>query len=69
MLECDLCGREVDEQPKITEDGQCSECGADLTIVSKGGKKRKTKMRIEISLIGWEFVFYWRKSQPELRSS
>lgn len=36
MPKCGLCGKEVDEQPKITEDAKCSECGAELTIVSKG---------------------------------
>lgn len=33
---CGLCGKKVDKQPKIDEDGNCSECGAELTIVSKG---------------------------------
>jgi len=30
MPKCGLCGKEVDKQPKITEDGKCSECGAEL---------------------------------------
>lgn len=33
---CGICGKDVDEQPKITEEGQCSVCGAELTIISKG---------------------------------
>lgn len=36
MPKCGLCGKEVDEQPRIGEDGTCSQCGAELTVVSKG---------------------------------
>lgn len=39
MPKCGLCGREVDEEPRITEDAKCSVCGAELTIVSKGEEK------------------------------
>lgn len=30
MPMCGVCGKEVDEQPKITEDGECSICGTEL---------------------------------------
>ena len=36
LPKCGLCGKEVDEQPRITSDAKCSECGAELTIISKG---------------------------------
>lgn len=36
MPKCGICGKEVDEPPKITKDGNCSVCGAELTIISKG---------------------------------
>jgi DNA-directed RNA polymerase subunit RPC12/RpoP len=29
-LKCGLCGKEVNEQPKITAEGKCSVCGAKL---------------------------------------
>jgi len=32
MPKCGLCGADVPEQPKITEDGKCSICGAKLKI-------------------------------------
>jgi len=32
MPKCGVCGAEVKEQPKITEKGTCSVCGAKLTI-------------------------------------
>ncbi|MBS3815223.1 MAG: hypothetical protein KGY45_01520 [Hadesarchaea archaeon] len=38
---CGVCGKEVDEQPKITEDARCSVCGAELTIISKGEEKEE----------------------------
>ena len=31
-LKCGLCGAEVKEQPKITADGKCSVCGAQLAV-------------------------------------
>jgi len=30
ILKCGLCGKEVNEQPKITAEGKCSVCGAKL---------------------------------------
>lgn len=36
MPKCGICGKEVEEQPKITEDAKCSICGAELTVISKG---------------------------------
>ena len=30
MPKCGICGKEVPEQPMITEDGKCSVCGAKL---------------------------------------
>ena len=32
MPKCGICGKEVTEQPKITEEGTCSVCGAKLTV-------------------------------------
>ncbi len=32
MPKCGVCGAEVEEQPKITEEGTCSVCGAKLAI-------------------------------------
>jgi len=32
MPKCGVCGAEVEEQPKITEKGTCSVCGAKLAI-------------------------------------
>lgn len=43
MPKCGLCGKEVDEQPRITDEGKCSECGAELTIISKGEDKEETE--------------------------
>ncbi len=40
MPKCGLCGKEVDEEPRITKDAKCSVCGAELTIVSKGEEKK-----------------------------
>jgi len=32
MVKCGLCGGEVGEQPKITAQGKCSVCGAELAV-------------------------------------
>jgi len=32
MPKCGVCGADVKEQPKITEKGACSVCGAKLTF-------------------------------------
>ncbi len=38
MEKCGICGKDVPEQPSITEEGLCSMCGAKLTM-SEGGMK------------------------------
>jgi len=32
MPKCGICGAEVPEQPRVTEEGKCSICSAELTI-------------------------------------
>jgi DNA-directed RNA polymerase subunit RPC12/RpoP len=32
MPKCGICGAKLDELPKITEEGKCSVCGAQLAV-------------------------------------
>ncbi|MEW6441132.1 MAG: hypothetical protein AB1640_09400 [bacterium] len=35
MANCGLCGMEVKQQPRIGEDGHCTECGMELALASE----------------------------------
>lgn len=32
MEKCGICGKDVREQPMVTEEGKCSQCGAKLDM-------------------------------------
>jgi endogenous inhibitor of DNA gyrase (YacG/DUF329 family) len=35
MHKCGICGKEVEDRPKITNDGKCSKCCEDLKMKEK----------------------------------
>jgi DNA-directed RNA polymerase subunit RPC12/RpoP len=32
MDKCGICGKDVPEQPTVTDDGKCNQCGANLSM-------------------------------------
>ncbi len=40
MAKCGVCGMELDKQPKVAQDGKCSECGKKLEMEESKKKKK-----------------------------
>ncbi len=38
MHKCAICGKEIEQRPKVTNDGKCSQCCEDLKLKEKQEK-------------------------------